>query len=69
LPEVLFSRRSELDLESIDDYTADKWGDAQADLYLSQLKSFFKLLAVNPGLGRHWKENLLVFDAWNMPVT
>ena len=57
MPEVAFSRRAELDLELIDDYTADTWGDAQADLYLNQLNSFLALLARNPRIGRVWESS------------
>ena len=41
------------DLEQIWLYSAEQWGKAQADRYLSQLFHCLKQLADNPGLGTH----------------
>jgi toxin ParE1/3/4 len=43
-----------LDLSEIDEYTAEVWGEAQADLYLSRLADHFDLLAQMPTMGRKW---------------
>jgi toxin ParE1/3/4 len=54
LPEVVFSRSSESDLRSIDEYTVRTWGEDQADLYLDQIKLCCQRLASNPRIGRLW---------------
>lgn len=52
MPEIKFTRLAESDLASIDEYTADRWGADQADLYLDQMRSFCTLLAGTPRMGR-----------------
>lgn len=39
-------------MEEIDDYTVDRWGEAQAVRYLDQLQSCCGRVARNPLLGR-----------------
>ena len=47
-----FSRRAEVDLLSIGDYTLHKWGKAQAARYIGELEVCCQTLAGNPALGR-----------------
>ena len=52
MPEIVFSRKAELDLNVIDKYAADKWGDAQADLYP---RSTHVLLVTLGQQSEHWQ--------------
>ena len=54
MAEVRFSRRAESDLQAIDDYTIQNWGEGQADLYLKQIHLFCMHLAETPNMGRLW---------------
>jgi toxin ParE1/3/4 len=45
-----FSRRAEVDLLSIGDYTLHKWGKAQAVRYIGELEVCCQTLADNPAL-------------------
>jgi len=56
LTEYRLSRLAQLDLEEILDYTVDRWGDVQADRYLSGLVKCFELIARRPELGRRCDE-------------
>jgi toxin ParE1/3/4 len=47
-----FSRRAEVDLLSIGDFTLHKWGKAQAARYIGELEVCCQTLADNPALGR-----------------
>ena len=47
-----FSRRAEVDLLSIGDFTLHKWGKAQAARYIGKLEVCCQNLADNPALGR-----------------
>lgn len=47
-----FSRRAEVDLLSIGDYTLQKWSKAQAVRYIGELELCCQMLADNPALGR-----------------
>jgi toxin ParE1/3/4 len=47
-----FSRRAEIDLLSIGDYTLHKWGKAQAARYIGELEVCCQALTDNPALGR-----------------
>ncbi|MEE4175572.1 MAG: type II toxin-antitoxin system RelE/ParE family toxin [Xanthomonadales bacterium] len=44
------------DLESIRDFTLERWGVSQAERYLGELFACFDELAANPMLGRLRKE-------------
>ncbi len=44
------------DLESIWEYTVDKWSENQADKYYQMLLGAFNHLAGNPASGKHYKE-------------
>jgi toxin ParE1/3/4 len=46
------SRLARLDLIEIADYTVDKWGQRQAELYLDGLDDCFKRLVRTPRMGR-----------------
>ncbi len=47
-----FTRRAELDLLSIGEYTLRTWGPTQTDRYLSEMEACCRRLAENPLLGR-----------------
>jgi toxin ParE1/3/4 len=47
-----FSKLAESDLQAILDYTVDKWGGEQAEIYLDGLVDCFKRIAKAPDLGR-----------------
>ncbi len=49
---IRFSRRAEVDLLSLGDYTLHKWGKAQAIRYIGELELCCQMLADNPALGR-----------------
>jgi toxin ParE1/3/4 len=53
-----FSASAVRDMEEIDDYTVDRWGEAQAARYLDQLQSCCDQVARNPLLGRQCGEIL-----------
>ncbi len=46
------SPETERSLEEIEDYTARRWGEAQAERYLRDIFAAFAALANEPGLGR-----------------
>lgn len=46
-----FTEQAEKDLESITDFTVQRWGTAQALNYLDELHEIAQLLADNPLLG------------------
>lgn len=52
MPEYELAQRARTDLSTIGRYTKKKWGNAQAERYLSQLEGDLQLLATSPGLGR-----------------
>jgi toxin ParE1/3/4 len=54
LAKARFSRRAETDLQAIDDYTIQTWGEDQADLYLERMRKFCTQLAETPDIGRLW---------------
>jgi toxin ParE1/3/4 len=49
---VTISVRAEADLDSIVEYSKEKWGSRQTDKYLSRLEDELELLARNPLIGR-----------------
>jgi toxin ParE1/3/4 len=49
---VHISVNAEADIDSIVEYSKDKWGLRQTDRYLSRLEDGFALLARNPPIGR-----------------
>lgn len=44
--------RAVKDLDAIADYTLAKWGEYQAEKYLSEMQQSFERLSLNAGLGR-----------------
>jgi len=48
----VLSREAGHDLAEIEDYTARRWGDHQAERYVTELFQAFGALADNPDLGR-----------------
>lgn len=52
MPGYVLSREAGRDLEEIEDYSARRWGDAQAETYLRELFEAFERLSRNPDLGR-----------------
>ncbi len=48
----VLSREAGLSLAEIEDYTAQRWGDAQAEKYIRDLFAAFDLLADTPTIGR-----------------
>jgi toxin ParE1/3/4 len=47
----VLSPRAQADISEIWDYTAKRWGSAQAESYLRQLRSSIGAVAADPGLG------------------
>ena len=47
------SREARRDLAGIEDFTARRWGEAQARKYIGALWASFHVLAERPRLGRH----------------
>src|SRR5260370_42459711 len=43
-------------MQAIDEYTVRTWGEAQADLYLDQIRSCCQPLAESPGIGSLWSK-------------
>jgi toxin ParE1/3/4 len=56
MPAAHFSASATRDMEEIDDYTVDRWGEVQAIRYLDQLQSCCSRIARNPLLGRQCSE-------------
>ena len=48
----VLSREAGRDLEEIETYTAQNWGDDQAEQYLREIFDAFDALTQNPSLGR-----------------
>ena len=46
------SRRAEVDLLGIGDYTLRTWGEVQAARYMNELEACCQMLAENPRIGR-----------------
>ncbi len=46
------SRQAERDIVEIEEFTAQKWGDSQAEAYVNKLFDAVRKLADNPRLGR-----------------
>lgn len=49
---MFFPHEAGRDLAEIEDYSARKWGDRQAEKYVRDLFDAFERLAENPSLGR-----------------
>ena len=49
---VVLSPRAQRDLDEIWDYTAERWGAAQAGVYIRQLDAACNALAADPALAR-----------------
>jgi toxin ParE1/3/4 len=52
LPRFELSRAAVADLDAIADFTADRWGNEQARLYLDALEARLTQLAYQPLIGR-----------------
>jgi toxin ParE1/3/4 len=52
VPEYKLSKKAELDLINIWNYTFDRWGETQADEYLQTIQSAIRLLVANPEIGK-----------------
>jgi toxin ParE1/3/4 len=48
----VLARAAYADLEDIENYTLETWGEAQRDRYISGLFEKFDAVAANPALGR-----------------
>jgi toxin ParE1/3/4 len=64
MPNVEFTNNAEEDLDAISAYTRDRWGAAQADVYLSDLEDCCQRLAEMPGMGRLCHD--ILADLWRM---
>jgi len=51
-----FSRRAAADVQEIWGYTADRWGKAQAEIYLGLIESAVEAISSDPKLGRPCNE-------------
>jgi toxin ParE1/3/4 len=49
---VKFSRRARADIRDIWNYTADRWGREQADIYLGLIEAAVDAIVNDPKLGR-----------------
>jgi toxin ParE1/3/4 len=52
VPAYRLSRDAGASLDEIFDYTIERWGDAQADVYTDAIFAALERLAAEPGLGR-----------------
>lgn len=50
------SPRARVDLDNIWDYTAKRWDDDQAEMYLRMIAAVIESVATNPKLGRPFDE-------------
>jgi toxin ParE1/3/4 len=48
----VLSPRAQADIDEIWDYTADQWGDDQAERYIRDLRRAIETIARNPNRGR-----------------
>jgi len=46
------TRRAHLDLVDIEEFSIEKWGGSQTELYMAELYEAFGHIAENPGVGR-----------------
>lgn len=53
MPQYKFTAQAERDLEAITEYTLDKWGHRQADIYLDGLTALARKLADTQDLRAH----------------
>ncbi len=51
MPRYEFTDQAECDLDSITDYTLERWGKGQAIKYIDELESLAQTLVENPDLG------------------
>lgn len=51
MPRFILSVEAEADLIDIYDFTWERWGQRQADTYITALYATFDRLGANPGLG------------------
>lgn len=51
MAKLYFTRKAQLDLFEIEQYSLQKWGDAQTELYMSELYDAFKQIATQPETG------------------
>ncbi|MEN1784231.1 MAG: type II toxin-antitoxin system RelE/ParE family toxin [Bacteroidota bacterium] len=52
MPNFIFSRQADNDLDLLTDYGLEVWGELQTHRYLSGLYELFQLLSQKPELGR-----------------
>jgi len=52
MAEFILTPLAEADLDEIWDYSAEKWGDVQANRYLTALRTTIRRVASRPSLGR-----------------
>lgn len=50
------SNKAVLDLESIWDYTVEKWSENQAELYFNQIIRTCSEIAKNPNIGKYYTQ-------------
>lgn len=56
MADYVFAPAAYIDLEEIDDYTLQTWGEEQRVRYVSALFEKFDLIAARPGIGMHRPE-------------
>jgi len=52
LLDIVVSPRAEADLDDIWEYTIDRWGERQAEIYLRLIKEAMGVVAADPKAGR-----------------
>ncbi|HZL28036.1 MAG TPA: type II toxin-antitoxin system RelE/ParE family toxin [Acidobacteriaceae bacterium] len=52
MPLATYRQAAERDLLFIAEYTRERWGEKQSDLYIADLEDCGEMLAANPRLGR-----------------
>lgn len=62
MPRYRFTKPAQKDLESIIDYTLDRWGADQANTYINGLEKLAQILADTPKLAKYYREPLRVFS-------
>ncbi len=64
MPHYEFTDQAESDLDTITDYTIERWGKAQAEKYIDELEDLAQTLVENPDFGvnrDHLFEDLISF--------
>ncbi len=65
MPDFIFSRKADSDIDLLTDYGLENWGERQTRKYLSELYNCFEILSLKPELGRDASEYAPFLQRYN----